>query len=411
MAGLAKLKKYELKLVAEEIGLVVAEGMKKSEIKRLIEESDVFKNDNEVVKDAVDRVIGNRNQKSDQDSEIELERLRLERTKIELQLAQLRANENSTQTSVNVECKTEPKKSLDSLLKSEYCVLNHRAKLRIGVSFFTSLERALGTKKVPEKFKAEILLNLLGERASNILTYIAEKVLNNYEENKSIVLREFEPTAQAVLENFRNASRHNETRVQFASRLMTSFEYYLKLRGVTDFETLKQLIVSDKLFQTLDKETPTCINIRQNQQWFKPLELGKECDLYFASKGKTINETRREQNYSNKFKPASKVFFNEMKNRNCDLCLKSENHPLYACPQFKILSVLERVEVVQNKNACFKCLSLNCSVKKCSYRNCFCGKAHNKLIHFSRETKNVSSSNVKTAEVRENFGSRFGFPQ
>ncbi|XP_055944365.1 uncharacterized protein LOC129975327 [Argiope bruennichi] len=93
--------------------------MKKSEIIRLIEESDVYKNDNEVVKDAVDQIIGNKNQKSDQDSEIELERLRLERAKIELQLAQLRATENSTQTSVNVESKTEPEESLESLLKSD----------------------------------------------------------------------------------------------------------------------------------------------------------------------------------------------------------------------------------------------------------------------------------------------------
>ncbi|GBM25896.1 hypothetical protein AVEN_94343-1 [Araneus ventricosus] len=150
--------------------------------------------------------------------------------------------------------------------------------------FFTSLERAYSTKKVPEKFKAEILLNLLGERASNILTYITEKDLNNYEEIKSIVLREFEPTAQAVLENFRNASKENETHMQFASRLTTSFEYYLKLRGVTDFETLKQLMVSDKLFQTLDRETAAHINVRQNEKWFKPVELGKECDLYFTSR-------------------------------------------------------------------------------------------------------------------------------
>ncbi|XP_055947045.1 uncharacterized protein LOC129980690 [Argiope bruennichi] len=266
--------------------------MKKSEIIRLIEESDVYKNDNEVVKDAVDQIIGNKNQKSDQDSEIELERLRLERAKIELQLAQLRATENSTQTSVNVESKTEPEESLDSLLKSvRILCIKPPSKAQDWGFFFTSLERALNTKKVPEKYKAEILLNLLRERASNILTYIAEKDLNNYEEIKSIVLREFEPTAQAVLENFRYATRDNETHVQFASGLMTSFEYYLKLRGVKDLETLKQLIVSDKLFQTLDKETATHINIRQNQKWFTPLELGKECDLYFASKGGSVSSS------------------------------------------------------------------------------------------------------------------------
>ena len=52
--------------------------------------------------------------------------------------------------------------------------------------FFTSLERAFNIKNVPEKFKSEILLNLLGERALNILTYITEKDLNNYEEIKRL---------------------------------------------------------------------------------------------------------------------------------------------------------------------------------------------------------------------------------
>ncbi|GFS89309.1 integrase catalytic domain-containing protein [Nephila pilipes] len=93
MSGIARLKKDELRIVAEEIGLVVNEGMKKSELRRLIEDSDVFKNDNEAVKSAVEDVLENRNKKSDQDSEIEIERLKIERIKLELQLAQVKANE------------------------------------------------------------------------------------------------------------------------------------------------------------------------------------------------------------------------------------------------------------------------------------------------------------------------------
>ncbi|GFT99420.1 DUF1758 domain-containing protein [Trichonephila clavipes] len=181
--------------------------------------------------------------------------------------------------------------------------------------------------------------------------------------------------------------------VQFASRLTTNFDYYLKLRKVTDFDTLKELIISDKMFQTLDREMAAHINIRQSGDWFRPLQLGKECDLYFTSSGKPVNETRKDHKYSKlkPFKTAPKVFLNEEKNKNCDLCLRNENHPLYACPQFKRLSVQERVNVVKNKNACFKCLSPDCSVKRCSFRNCFCGKPHNKLIHFPKELKNVSS--------------------
>ncbi|GFS76184.1 uncharacterized protein NPIL_676511 [Nephila pilipes] len=77
MSGIAKLKKVELRTVAEEIGLVVNEGMKKSELRRLIEDSDVFKNDNEALKSAVEDVLENRNKKSDLDGEIEIERLKI----------------------------------------------------------------------------------------------------------------------------------------------------------------------------------------------------------------------------------------------------------------------------------------------------------------------------------------------
>ncbi|GFT09607.1 integrase catalytic domain-containing protein [Nephila pilipes] len=116
MSGIAKLKKVELRTVAEEIGLVVNEGMKKSELRRLIEDSDVFKNDNEAVKSAEEDVLENRNKKSDQDGEIEIERLKIERIKLELQLAQVKADGNNT--SFDQGCKSEPEESLDSLIKS-----------------------------------------------------------------------------------------------------------------------------------------------------------------------------------------------------------------------------------------------------------------------------------------------------
>ena len=42
------------------------------------------------------------------------------------------------------------------------------------------------------------------------------------------------------------------------------------------FEVLKQLIVSDKLFQMLDSDIAAHINVKQEGKWFKPTELGKE---------------------------------------------------------------------------------------------------------------------------------------
>lgn len=74
--------------------------------------------------------------------------------------------------------------------------------------FFESLERAFETKSVPENLKAEILLNLLGDKSANVLIYISKEEIQDYEKIKSLVLKENEPTARDCLENFRKATRN-----------------------------------------------------------------------------------------------------------------------------------------------------------------------------------------------------------
>ncbi|GFR23873.1 integrase catalytic domain-containing protein, partial [Trichonephila clavata] len=57
MSIVSKLKKDELKLVAEKIGLTVPGDAKMIDLKRLIEESDVFKEDYEFVKSVIEQVL------------------------------------------------------------------------------------------------------------------------------------------------------------------------------------------------------------------------------------------------------------------------------------------------------------------------------------------------------------------
>ncbi|GFR18740.1 uncharacterized protein TNCT_365971 [Trichonephila clavata] len=88
MSIVVKLKKEELKLVAEEIGLTVPRDAKRVDLKWLIEESDVFKEDYEFVKTVIEQVLEEvKTQESQQKGGIELERLKLERVKAELELA------------------------------------------------------------------------------------------------------------------------------------------------------------------------------------------------------------------------------------------------------------------------------------------------------------------------------------
>ncbi|GFQ83441.1 hypothetical protein TNCT_699601 [Trichonephila clavata] len=78
-------EKNELKLVAEKIGLTVPVDAKMIDLNRLIEESDVFKEDYEFVKSVIEQVLEEvKTKKSQLNGEIELERLKLERVKAEL---------------------------------------------------------------------------------------------------------------------------------------------------------------------------------------------------------------------------------------------------------------------------------------------------------------------------------------
>ncbi|GFX36513.1 CCHC-type domain-containing protein [Trichonephila clavipes] len=69
--------------------------------------------------------------------------------------------------------------------------------------------------------------------------------------------------------------------------------YYCKLRGANDFESVNQLIVADKMFEMLYSETATHIGVLQGEEWYKPRDLGKQCDIFYASKGKSYDGPER----------------------------------------------------------------------------------------------------------------------
>ncbi|GFU28900.1 integrase catalytic domain-containing protein [Trichonephila clavipes] len=211
----------------------------------------------------------------------------------------------------------------------------------------------------------------------------------------------FEPTPQECLSNFKKARKlPSENYVQFASHLSTTFDYYCQLRKVNEFRSLCDLIISDKIFETLDRDTMNHTATKQGETYFKPQQLGRECDVYLSARGKvsndlmsrnpesgvktdgrnrlqTVSTWRQERNSSNVFVAETKT--------NCVLCKGNNFHPLSKCYQFKKLSVEDRVEVVKRNNLCFRCF-LPHRLKECrSEKNCFCLRPHNSLIHFSRD--------------------------
>ncbi|GFU83573.1 retrovirus-related Pol polyprotein from transposon 412 [Trichonephila clavipes] len=123
----------------------------------------------------------------------------------------------------------------------------------------------------------------------------------------------------------------SETYIQFAARLTANFQYYCSLRKVNSFESLWDLIISDKLFETLNKETATHIGIREAEDWFRPIDLAKECDIYISSRSGSHKEIpitygytqdpfkNRSQNFKTKIKE-NYPQYHERENKNCYIC-------------------------------------------------------------------------------------------
>ncbi|GBM74322.1 hypothetical protein AVEN_226999-1, partial [Araneus ventricosus] len=203
--------------------------------------------------------------------------------------------------------------------------------------------------------------------------------------------------------------------IQKAQDLFTSTESVVNqktdnqgLRKVTDFRSLCDLILSDRIFETLDRELMTHIAVKQGESFFKPQQLGRECDVYLSSRGRSTRElisrnaVSEAKRVGNKWltsnwradKNISKIFVSETKNINCVLC-KRASHSLSTFSQFRRLSVWDRAEVVKRNNLCFRCFSPH-KLKECrSVKNCFCLKPHHRTIHFPRENSGNPASHLK----------------
>ncbi|GFX28503.1 integrase catalytic domain-containing protein [Trichonephila clavipes] len=184
--SLNKLRKDELKIVAEELNLTVPEGAKIADLKSLIVNSDVYKNDKELVQSAIDYALAEiKNKRLDSETKLEFERIKLAQLQKQLELANIQKNllQNSDIRNPSV-LETAANINVETLLKSvKTLTIPVPSKVESYNLFFQSLEKAFKIKDVPEQFKGEILLNILGERVNNLLVHVSEEELNNYSAN------------------------------------------------------------------------------------------------------------------------------------------------------------------------------------------------------------------------------------
>ncbi|GFW27078.1 retrovirus-related Pol polyprotein from transposon opus [Trichonephila clavipes] len=104
--------------------------------------------------------------------------------------------------------------------------------------------------------------------------------------------------------------------------------------------------VEEKQFETLNKETATHISIREAEDWFRPIDLAKECDIYISSKNGSHKEIpitygytqdpfkNRSQNFKPKIKENYPQYL-ERENKNCFICGDSSHYARDCQERFK----------------------------------------------------------------------------
>ncbi|GFW94796.1 phosphatase and actin regulator 2 [Trichonephila clavipes] len=104
--------------------------------------------------------------------------------------------------------------------------------------------------------------------------------------------------------------------------------------------------VEEKQFETLNKETATHIGIREAEDWFRPIDLAKECDIYISSRSGSRKEIPITYGYtqdpfknrSQNFKPEIKENYPqnlERENKNCFICGDSSHYARDCEERFK----------------------------------------------------------------------------
>ncbi|GFS86999.1 hypothetical protein TNCV_1406711 [Trichonephila clavipes] len=103
------------------------------------------------------------------------------------------------------------------------------------------------------------------------------------------------------------------------------------IRVVENLDGTVETKVEEKQFETLNKETATHIGIREVEDWFRPIDLAKECDIYISSRSASHKEIpitygytqdpfkNRSQNFKPKIKENYPQYL-ERENKNCFIC-------------------------------------------------------------------------------------------
>ena len=145
----------------------------------------------------------------------------------------------------------------------------------------TCLETIFELQNVPHDLRATLLLSYLNAKAKESICRLAVDQLKTYDGLKTALLREFKLTPHQHRMQFNKAIwRNAKSYMQFNTRLNTMFKYYFASCTMKDLQDLTNLIVADKLKDTLPHAMHSYIVSKKGGETFTPSKSAELADLY-----------------------------------------------------------------------------------------------------------------------------------
>ncbi|GFT14563.1 CCHC-type domain-containing protein [Trichonephila clavipes] len=184
-----------------------------------------------------------------------------------------------------------------------------------------------------EKQKIELAKLQLAQLEKEVELQTAKNKALSLNSAAKVEEKQFETNIENMIKSIEILSLPVPTR----SENFNLFFQSLERAKVNSFESLCDLLTSDKLFETLNKETATHIGIREAEDWFRPIDLAKECDIYISSRSGSRKETPiscgyTEDPFKNRprnYKPKTEDSYPqnlERQNKNCYICGDSSHY-------------------------------------------------------------------------------------
>ncbi|XP_077541119.1 uncharacterized protein LOC144153343 [Haemaphysalis longicornis] len=162
--------------------------------------------------------------------------------------------------------------------------------------WFDEVERLFVTYGVPESSLVYLVVPALSERVRYMLRGLGDSQCNDYEAVKKAVLQQLRLSPAEYLDRFAKAAKRNdETWSQFASRVGTQFDYYLKSRKVETKEEVVALMVADRIKNSLSAEGLEYFRLREAETWLKPPEIANVLQTFEQAKGRGSAVGRKDQ--------------------------------------------------------------------------------------------------------------------